>query len=67
MPGGGGRIDSPLLNAAVVGSNPLEPRASEDEDLSSLLKADLVERGEAAGIDTTGMTKAEIIEALEGR
>lgn len=64
MPGGGGRFDGPLLNAAMVGSDPLAPR--EQEDLSGLLKADLVERGEAAGIDTSGMTKAEIIEALEG-
>lgn len=67
MPGNGGRIDSPLINATVVGSNPLEPRPPvEEENLSGLLKADLVERAEAAGIDPAGMTKAEIVGALEG-
>lgn len=39
----------------------------EDEELSKLLKADLVERAEAEGIDTDGLTKAELVEALEGR
>lgn len=67
MPGGGGRIDGPLINSAVVGSDPLAPRAdAEPENLSGLLKADLAERAEAAGIDPAGMTKAELVEALEG-
>jgi hypothetical protein len=35
------------------------------EDLSKLYKSELVERAEAAGIDTTGMSKAEVIDALE--
>ncbi len=39
--------------------------AVESEDLSKLLKADLVERAEAADIDPEGLTKADLIEALE--
>jgi hypothetical protein len=39
-----------------------EPEA---EDLSSLKKAELVEKAQAAGIDTTGATKADIVAALE--
>lgn len=42
------------------------PEEDEEEDLSKLYKAELVERAEAAGIDTAGMSKAEIVEALEG-
>jgi hypothetical protein len=36
-----------------------------EEDLASLYKADLVDRAEAAGIDTSGMKKADIVAALE--
>lgn len=39
--------------------------AAEDEDLSKLLKADLVERAEQAGIETEGLTKADLVEALQ--
>lgn len=63
MPGGGGRIDSPNINQTVVATRP--PVEPADDDLSSLLKADLVERAEAAGIDTTGLTKADLVAALE--
>lgn len=38
---------------------------AEPEDLSALLKADLVERAKAAGIATDGLTKDELIDALE--
>jgi hypothetical protein len=38
---------------------------AEGEDLSKLLKADLVDRATAAGIDTEGLSKAELVEALE--
>lgn len=38
---------------------------SGEEDLHGLLKADLVERAEAAGIDASGKTKAELVDALE--
>lgn len=41
-----------------------EPEADDGDDLSKLLKADLVERAEAAGIDTDGLTKAELLDAL---
>ena len=37
----------------------------ENADLSSLLKADLVQLADSAGIDSTGLTKAEIIDALQ--
>lgn len=36
-----------------------------EEDLESLTKAELVEKAEAQGVDSTG-TKAEIIAALRG-
>jgi hypothetical protein len=36
---------------------------TKDDDLSSLTKAELVERAEAAGLDSSG-TKAELIERL---
>jgi hypothetical protein len=38
-----------------------------EEDLSKLYKSELVDRAEAAGIDTAGMSKAEIVEALEAQ
>lgn len=41
------------------------PTVEEVTDLGSLLKPELVELATAAGIDTTGMTKAEIVEALQ--
>lgn len=41
-----------------------ETAAPVDADLSSLLKPELVALAEQAGIDPTGMTKAEIIDAL---
>lgn len=63
MPGRGGRIDSPNINQTVVATRP-EPVP--DEDLSGMLKADLVERAEAAGIDPAGLTKAELVDALQG-
>lgn len=37
----------------------------EAEDLSSLYKSELVDRAQAAGIDTAGLSKAELVEALE--
>lgn len=39
----------------------------DDGDLSTLLKADLVQLATEAGIDATGMTKAEIVEALQAK
>jgi len=42
-----------------------EEEVEGEEDLSKLYKSELVDRAEAAGIDTTGMSKAEIVEALE--
>ncbi len=36
----------------------------EPEDLSKLSKADLVELAEAAGVDSAGLTKANLVEAL---
>jgi hypothetical protein len=42
------------------------PGAEADEDLSKLSKAELVERAEAAGIDTQGLLKADLVDALEG-
>ena len=38
---------------------------AEAEDLSSLYKSELVDRAQAAGIDTAGLSKAELVEALE--
>lgn len=38
---------------------------AQGEDLSKLLKADLVDRAAAAGIDPEGKTKAELVEALQ--
>lgn len=42
-----------------------EDEGDDEEDLSRLLKSELVERAEAAGLDVEGFSKAEIIEALE--
>lgn len=58
----------PAALAAVRAAQDAPDEADGDdvEDLSKLHKADLVERAEAAGVDPAGMTKAEIIEALEG-
>ena len=39
-------------------------RDDDEEDLSKLLKSDLVERAVAAGIDTDGLNKAELVDAL---
>lgn len=53
---------------AIVGSidvAALEAEQEEQEDLSKLLKADLVERAEAAGVDASGMNKADLVAALE--
>lgn len=50
----------------AIRSVAVESRRRPAPDLSSLLKADLVELAEKAGIDTTGATKAEIIDALQG-
>lgn len=53
---------------AVVGSidrAALEAEQADSDDLSKLLKADLVELAEAAGVDTDGLTKAELVEAIE--
>lgn len=44
----------------------LNARDGADDDLSKLNKAALVERAEAAGIDTDGKTKADLIHDLEG-
>jgi hypothetical protein len=56
----------PAALAAVEASRASAPEGdAADEDLSKLHKADLVERAEAAGFDPAGMTKAEIIDALE--
>lgn len=53
-------------NTAAAAASPSVDDDSDDEDLSSLHKADLVERAEAAGIDTAGKTKAELVAELEG-
>ena len=53
-------------DAAAADVTP-DDEADDDADLSSLLKADLVARAEAAGIDTEGKTKAELVAELEGR
>lgn len=37
-----------------------------EDDLTKLSKADLVVRADAAGIETDGKTKAELIDELEG-
>lgn len=41
------------------------PESEEELDYSSMYKADLVALAEARGLDVKGMTKAEVIEALE--
>jgi hypothetical protein len=44
-----------------------EPTAQQQEDLSALTKAELLERAQAQGADVNEtMTKAQIIEAMEG-
>ena len=48
-----------------LGSIRVAEPVGDDEDLSKLLKADLVERASGLGIDTEGLSKAEIIEALQ--
>ena len=53
---------------AELGLTPATDEADDDddeEDLSKLYKAELVERAEAAGIDTEGMSKADLVAALE--
>jgi hypothetical protein len=66
---------------ALAEGDPLDPRCIPDglteadyprpekpepeADLSALKKAELVEKAEAAGIDTTGATKADIVAALQ--
>jgi hypothetical protein len=58
-----------LVNRPAPDSHPEaapEPEADNGDDLSKLLKAELVERAEAAGVDAEGLTKAELLEALEG-
>jgi hypothetical protein len=62
--------DRKAVNAGLKASAP-EPVADEpeseveaDDDLSKLLKAELVELAEAEGIDTDGLTKAELLDAL---
>ena len=42
-----------------------EVAVADGGDLSSLLKPELVALAEQAGIDTAGMTKAEIVETLQ--
>jgi hypothetical protein len=67
--------DRKAVNAGLKASTPEpvapEPVADEpeseveaDDDLSKLLKAELVELAEAEGIDTDGLTKAELLDAL---
>lgn len=41
------------------------PTVEPDDDLSSLTKAELVERVEAAGGKTSGLNKAELVAILE--
>jgi hypothetical protein len=41
--------------------------SSGEEDLSKLYKSELVDRAAAAGIETDGLSKAELIEALEAQ
>ena len=48
-----------LINQHVVTSRKEEP------DLSKLRKAELVEVAAEQGVDTDGLTKAEILEALQ--
>lgn len=60
-------VDPAALVAVEASRAPADEgdAADEVEDLSKLHKADLVERAELAGFDPAGMTKAEIIDALE--
>lgn len=44
----------------------VESGETEAEDLSKLYKSELVDRAEAAGLDVDGLSKAEIVELLEG-
>jgi hypothetical protein len=50
--------------AAVTAERLQAAEAAEAEDLSKLPKAELVDRAEKAGVDSSG-TKAEIVAALE--
>jgi hypothetical protein len=57
-----------INDAAATPEADVEGDESEgEEDLSKLYKSELVDRAEAAGIDTAGMSKAEIVEALEAQ
>lgn len=51
------------INAHVVRS---ARRAAEVVPDLSMLRADLVKLADEAGLDSTGLTKAEIIDALQG-
>jgi hypothetical protein len=53
-------------DAAAADVTPEDEHGDDDEDLSSLPKAELVDRAERAGIDTGGKTKAELVAELEG-
>ena len=50
-----------LINQHVVSSRKQE----QETDLSKLRKAELVEVATEQGVDTDGLTKAEILEALQ--
>jgi hypothetical protein len=41
-------------------------QSQQSDDLNQLSKAELVDRANAQGVDTTGKTKAELVEALGG-
>lgn len=55
------------INVAALEQAEADAEAEGGEDLHSLLKPELVERAEGVGIDTSGLTKAELVEALESQ
>lgn len=48
-----------------ITDTPDDDASDDDENLAKLRKAELVERAEAAGVETDGLTKAELLAALE--
>jgi len=55
-----------LLGDSEEGQAADQSAEAEVEDLSSLKKAELVEKAQAAGIDTEGKVKADLVEDLKG-
>jgi hypothetical protein len=51
---------------APASDQPGSDQPQQPEDLNQLSKAELVDRANAQGVDTTGKTKSELVEALGG-